>query len=115
MDLKSIGDKTPCRFKSGPGHFVLVVEFLSYWASGEMADALALGASGSNPVGVQISPRPLEVKILPRTCLHSAGPLEDILRAWFSGRMRPCQGRDGSSILPARIKNKKSPIRDFLF
>ncbi len=27
-------------------------------ASGEMADALALGASGSNPVGVQVSPRP---------------------------------------------------------
>ena len=24
------------------------------------------------------------------------------LRLWFSGRMRPCQGRDGSSILPSR-------------
>ena len=24
------------------------------------------------------------------------------MRAWFSGRTRPCQGRDGSSILPAR-------------
>lgn len=23
-------------------------------------------------------------------------------RLWFSGRMRPCQGRDGSSILPSR-------------
>ena len=67
-----------CGFESRPEHFVLVVEFWSYWASGEMADALALGASGSNPMGVQISPRPLEVKILPRTCLHSAGPLEGI-------------------------------------
>jgi hypothetical protein len=26
------------------------------------------------------------------------------LRVWFSGRMRPCQGRDGSSILPTRTK-----------
>ena len=24
------------------------------------------------------------------------------MRLWFSGRMRPCQGRDGSSILPSR-------------
>ena len=24
------------------------------------------------------------------------------LRVWFSGRTRPCQGRDGSSILPTR-------------
>src|SRR3989338_6754760 len=27
-------------------------------------------------------------------------------RLWFSGRMRPCQGRDGSSILPSRTNNK---------
>ena len=32
------------------------------------------------------------------------------LRAWFSGRMRPCQGRDGSSILPARTNSKKISI-----
>ncbi len=25
-------------------------------------------------------------------------------RLWFSGRMRPCQGRDGSSILPSRTQ-----------
>lgn len=25
-------------------------------------------------------------------------------RVWFSGRMRPCQGRDGSSILPTRTE-----------
>ncbi len=89
-DLKSCAARhagsSPALPKSG-----LVDKFCSYWASGEMADALALEASGSNPVGVQISPRPLEVKILPRTCLHSAGPLEDISRAWFSGRMRPPQ------------------------
>ena len=24
------------------------------------------------------------------------------MRVWFSGRTRPCQGRDGSSILPTR-------------
>jgi hypothetical protein len=28
-----------------------------------------------------------------------------MLRAWFSGRTRPCQGRDGSSILPTRTRN----------
>lgn len=26
------------------------------------------------------------------------------MRVWFSGRMRPCQGRDGSSILPTRTR-----------
>ena len=30
------------------------------------------------------------------------------MRAWFSGRMRPCQGRDGSSILPARTNTQKT-------
>ena len=29
---------------------------------------------------------------------------EERMRVWFSGRMRPCQGRDGSSILPTRTK-----------
>ena len=28
------------------------------------------------------------------------------LRLWFSGRTRPCQGRDGSSILPTRTPNQ---------
>ncbi len=27
------------------------------------------------------------------------------LRAWFSGRTGPCQGSDGSPILPARTPN----------
>ena len=26
------------------------------------------------------------------------------LRVWFSGRTRPCQGRDGVSITPTRTK-----------
>ncbi len=28
------------------------------------------------------------------------------LRAWFSGRTGPCQGSDGSPILPARTPNR---------
>lgn len=30
------------------------------------------------------------------------------LRAWFSGRTSPCQGLDGSPILPARTPNSLS-------
>jgi hypothetical protein len=30
------------------------------------------------------------------------------LRAWFSGRTGPCQGSDGSPILPARTPNSLS-------
>ncbi len=30
------------------------------------------------------------------------------LRVWFSGRMRPCQGRDRSSILLTRTRNERS-------
>lgn len=30
------------------------------------------------------------------------------MRLWFSGRMRPCQGRDGSSILPSRTEEMRS-------
>ena len=29
------------------------------------------------------------------------------MRAWFSGRTRPCQGRDGVSITPTRTKSVK--------
>jgi len=30
------------------------------------------------------------------------------MRAWFSGRTGPCQGSDGSPILPARTPNRLS-------
>ena len=32
------------------------------------------------------------------------------LRAWFSGRTGPCQGSDGSPILPARTPNRLSVL-----
>ncbi len=48
MDLKSIGGKTPCRFKSGPGHFVLVAE-LEY--------AQRLGRCSLSGLRVRIPPR----------------------------------------------------------
>ena len=38
-------------------------------------------------------------------------PLKVILRLWFSGRTRPCQGWDGSSILPSRTKVSKAKVR----
>ena len=36
------------------------------------------------------------------TVVGGSNPSGSTMRAWFSGRTRPCQGRGGSSILPAR-------------
>ncbi len=44
--------------------------------------------------------------------LHLLVPFaKRMMRAWFSGRTRPCQGRDGSSILPARTRNKAPVVK----
>lgn len=34
-----------------------------------------------------------------------------LLRVWFSGKMSPCQGLVGSSILPTRTKNVPNFLR----
>ena len=93
--------KTAIRgFDSRPGlqTYNLGVAFFIYAEVAKLADAPALGAGGSNPVGVRLSPsaQTLEFHLFARyDRVHICGHR-------IVAIMRPCQGRDGSSTLPDR-------------